>query len=124
MYSHILTATEVGRRSGHHFYLTYALLEAGRCAVTRAEYEPDRRDEFVTEADRYLTEAEDRAQYAAYALIQADAHVARAELAKLAGDEEKMREHCEQAIAICDEPECGYAWAKQDAEALLSESRQ
>ncbi|UCC29341.1 MAG: ATP-binding protein [Phycisphaerales bacterium] len=124
MYSHAVNAVEVGRRSGHHPYLTYALLGAGRCAVTRAKYEPDRREEFVAEADRYLAEAEDRAQYAEYRLIQADTHVARAELAKLTGDEQKMREHCEQAIAICDDPACGYAWAKQDAEALLSESRQ
>jgi hypothetical protein len=30
-----------------------------------------------------------------------------------------MRGHYDKAIAICDAPDCGYAWAKQDAEALL-----
>ena len=49
------------------------------------------------------------------------ADVARAELAKLADDEEGMGEQCAKAIAICDEPDCGYAWAKQDAQALLDQ---
>ena len=32
-----------------------------------------------------------------------------------------MRRHCDEAIAICDAPDCGYAWAKQDAQALLDQ---
>ena len=64
-------------------------------------------------------EAEQRPTDAGYRLILADLHVARAELAQLAGDDEAMRDHCREAIAICDEPDCGYAWAKQDAQALL-----
>lgn len=120
MYSYAAGAVEVGRRSGFHFYLSYALLEAGRCAVTRARFEAPRRQEWVAEAERYLDEAEERARYGEYRLILADAHVARAELAKLASDDQKMREHCREAIAICDDPDCGYAWAKQDAEKLLA----
>ena len=112
-------AVDIGRRSGYHFYLTYALLEAGRCAVTRAGDDPPDRQAHVAEATRYLDEAEQRAGDTGYRLILADLHVARAELAKLAGDDEAMRGHCREAIAICDEPDCGYAWAKQDAQALL-----
>lgn len=67
-----------------------------------------------------LSEAEDRAEYGGYRLIEADAHVARARLARLDGDEEGVRTHCRAAIDICDDPECGYAWAKQDAEALIT----
>ena len=37
----------------------------------------------------------------------------------IADDNEAMRRHCEVAIAICNAPDCGYAWAKQDAQALL-----
>ena len=113
-------AIDIGWRSGHHFYLTHALLEAGRCAVTRARHEPANRQAHVIEAVRYLDEAEQRAADSGYRLILADLHVARAELAKLAGDEKAMHHHCDQAIAICDEPDCGYAWAKQDAQALLN----
>ena len=113
-------AVDIGRRSGYHFYLTYALLEAGRCAVTRARYDPPNRPAHVAEATRYLNEAQQRAADAGYRLILADLHVARADLAKLAGDDEALRGHCREAIAICDAPDCGYAWAKQDAEALLT----
>ena len=49
-------------------------------------------------------------------------HVTRAQLAKLAGDAQAMQEQCEQAIAICDDPTCDYAWAKQDALALLADT--
>ncbi len=114
-------AVDIGRRSGHHFYLTWALLEAGRCAVTRARYDPPDRPAHVAEATRYLDEAEQRAADAGYRLILADLHVARAELAGLAGDEEALRDHCEKALAICNAPDCGYAWAKQDAQALLDQ---
>ena len=120
MSSYAARAVEVGRRSGHHFYLTYALLEAGRCAVARAEHEPQGRKASVREAEKDLAEAEQRAEYADYRLILADAHMARAALAKLAGDEKTMHEQCQAAIAICDDPTCGYAWAKHDAEALLA----
>ena len=118
MSAYAARAVEVGRRSGYHFYLTYALLEAGRCAVAAAEYEPQGREASVRQAEKYLAEAEQRAEYAGYRLILADAHVARAALAKLAGDEDEMREQCQAAIAICNDPTCGYAWAKHDAEAL------
>ena len=73
----------------------------------------------MPQAKRRLDEVDQRAAFGEYRLIEADAHVARAELAKLAGDEETMRRECEAAIAICDDPTCGYAWAKQDAEKLL-----
>ncbi|UCE62335.1 MAG: hypothetical protein JSU63_11595 [Phycisphaerales bacterium] len=73
----------------------------------------------MAETERNLTEPEDRADYGGYRLIQADAHVARGELARLMGDEAKVREECRAAIAICDDATCGYAWAEQDAEALL-----
>ena len=122
MTEHVEAAVEVGRRSGAHFFLTCALLEAGRCATARAEYEPQRREEFVGQAERYLDQAEERAEEGEYRLILADAHVTRAELARLAGDEEQMRAHCQEAIRICEEPKCGYAWARQDAEKLLAKS--
>ncbi len=114
-------AVDIGRRSGHHFYLTCALLEAGRCAVTRARYDLPNRPAHVGEATRYLDEAEQRAADAGYRLILADLHVARAELAGLADDKEALGHHCREAIAICDAPDCGYAWAKQDAQALLDQ---
>ncbi len=113
-------AVEVGRRSGHHFYLTYAILEAGRCAIACATHDPSRRAELIPEADGHLSEVEDRAEYGGYRLIEADAHVARAQLARLDGDEDGVHTHCRAAIDICDDPECGYAWAKQDAEALMT----
>ena len=112
-------AVDVGRRSGHHFYLTYALLEAGRCGVTRARYQREERAAYVAEATRTLDEVQQRADDSGYRLILADLHVARAELAQLADDKAAMRDHCDKAIAICDQPDCGYAWAKQDAQALL-----
>ena len=121
MWRHAHDSVEVGRRSGNHFYLTYAILEAGRCAITCATHDPSRRAELVQEAEDRLSEAEDRAEYGGYQLIEADAHVARAQLARLEGDEEGVRMHCRAAIDICDDPECGYAWAKQDAEALLQQ---
>jgi hypothetical protein len=74
----------------------------------------------MQQAKRRLDEVEQRAAFAEYRLIEADAHVSRAELAKLAGDEQTMRKECEAVIAICDDPTCGYAWAKQDAEKLLN----
>ncbi len=114
-------AVDSGRRSGDHFYLTCGLLEAGRSAVIHARYDPADRQAHVAEATRYLNEAEQRAADVGYRLILADHHVARAELASLAGDEKAMRDHCEKAIAICDTPDCGYAWAKQDAQALLDQ---
>ena len=43
-------------------------------------------------------------------------------LAKLAGDGKAMHEQCEKAIAICDDPICDYAWAKQEASALLADT--
>ncbi len=73
----------------------------------------------VAEATRCLDEAEQRATGAGYRPILADLHVARADLAKLAGQEDAMRKHCQEAIKICNAPDCGYAWAKQDANALL-----
>ncbi len=73
----------------------------------------------AAEAARYLNEAEQRADDAGCRLILADLHVARAELASLAGDKKAMRDYGDKAIAISDEPDCGYAWAKQDAQALL-----
>lgn len=113
-------AITAGRRSGYHFYLTYALLEGGHCAVMRAEHDATNRTQSVAEANRYLNEAEQRAKDAGYRLILADLHVARAHLAWLAGDSQKMRDQCQHAIAICNQPDCGYAWARQDAEALLA----
>ncbi|MCZ6655011.1 MAG: ATP-binding protein [Planctomycetota bacterium] len=112
-------AVDIGRRSGYDFFLTIALLEAGRCGVTRARHDSSDRQVHVAEATRFLNKAEQRADDAGYRLILADLHLARAELAKLAGDKDAMREHCAKAIAICDAPDCGYAWAKQDAQALL-----
>ena len=108
------------RRSENHLYLTYALLEAGRCAAPWAEHDPSSRPQAVAEAEQHLKEAEQRADYAAYRLILADLHVARAHLAWLAGDSDKLRAHCQQAVAICDAPDCGYAWARQDAASLLA----
>ncbi|MCH7885401.1 MAG: hypothetical protein IIC01_09145, partial [Planctomycetes bacterium] len=64
-------------------------------------------------------EAESRADYGGYREIHADIHVTRAQLAKLAGDAQTMHEQCEAAIAICDDPTCDYAWAKEDALALM-----
>jgi hypothetical protein len=87
-----------------------------------AEHDPANRAHIVTEASQYLREAEQRADYAGYRLIQADLHVARAHLAWLAGDQQKMHDECQQAIAICDDSDCGYAWAREDAEALLARS--
>ncbi len=113
-------AVEVGKRSGHHYYNTCALLEAGRCAAARAAYEGDRCDEHVARAKRHLTEAGSRADYAGYCIIHADIHVTRAQLARLAGDTQTMRKQCEAAIDICDDPTCDYAWAKEDALALLA----
>ncbi len=121
MAGHARRAVDIGRRSGDHFYLTCALLEAGRCAVTSARHQRPDRQAHVAEATRYLDEAEQRAADVGYRLILADLHVARAELAKLAGDDEAMCHHCREAIAICEAPDCGYAWAKQDAEALLAD---
>ncbi len=115
-------AVEVGKRSGSHYYYTCALLEAGRCAVARAGYEGDRYAEHVARGKRYLAEAESRADYAGYRIIHADIHVTRAEFAKLAGDMPSMHEQCEKAIAICNDPTCDYAWAKQDAERLMANS--
>ena len=124
-------AVGVGKRSGDHYVYTYALLEAGRCAAARAEYEPDRREAHVASAKRYLAEAESRANFAAsdeypggYQIIHADIHVTRAQLAKLASDTQGMHEQCEKAIAICNDPTCDYAWAKQDALALLADTDQ
>ena len=114
-------AVEVGKRSGHHYYYTYALLEAGRCAAARAVYEPDRGEEHVARAKRYLAEAKSRADYAGYRLILADIHVTYAQLAKLRGDTKTMREQCEAAKAICNDPTCDYAWAREDAEKLLAD---
>jgi len=114
-------AVDTGHRSGNHFFLTYALLEAGRCAVTRARHEPPNRPAHVAEATRCLDEAEQRAGDVGYRLILADLHVARAELAKLAADEEGLRHHCGKALAICDAPDCGYGWARQDAQDLLDQ---
>ncbi len=119
MAGYVRQAVDIGRRSGDHFLLTYALFEAGRCAVTRARYDPPDRPAHVAEATGHLDEAEQRAANAGYRLILADLHVARAELASLAGDEQAMRDHCAKALVICDAPDCGYAWAKQDAQALL-----
>jgi len=93
-----------------------------RCAAARAGYERDRRDEHVDRAKRYLAEAESRADYAGYRTILADIHVTRAQLARLAGDAQTMRKQCEKAIAICDDPTCDYAWAKQDAQSLLADT--
>ncbi len=115
-------ALKVGKRSGHHYFYTCALLEAGRCAAARAGYEGDRYDEHVARAKRHLADAESRADYAGYLLIHADIHVTRAQLAKLAGDMPAMHEQCEKAIAICNDPTCDYAWAKQDAERLMANS--
>ena len=119
MCAYAADAVQVARRSGYHFYLTYALLEAGRCAVTRAVFDPRAREASVREAQKHLTEAEQRAEYAEYRLILADAHVARAQLANLADDHQKMTHHCREAMEICDDPECGYAWVKEDARRLL-----
>ena len=55
------------------------------------------------------------------AAFLADLHISRAELAKLAGDDKEMRVQCDKAIAICEATDCGYAWAKQDPEALLGQ---
>ena len=33
-----------------------------------------------------------------------------------------MHELCEKAIAICNDPTCDYAWAKQNALALLGDT--
>jgi hypothetical protein len=122
-------AVKVGKRSGNHYYYTFALLEAGRCAAARAGYEGDRCDEHVDRARRYLAEAESRADYAAsreypggYRTIHADIHVIRAQLAKLAGDAQTVHDQCKKAIAICNDPTCDYAWAKQDALALLADT--
>ena len=77
----------------------------------------------MPQAKRRLDEVDQRAAFGEYRLIEADAHVARAELAKLAGDEETAfgtrPDGVSAAIAICDDPTCGYAWARQDAEKLL-----
>ncbi|MCP4589362.1 MAG: ATP-binding protein [bacterium] len=124
MSAYAARAVEVGRRSGHHFYLTYALLEAGRCTVTRAEHETQNRKDSVRKAEKYLAEAEQRAEYADYRLILADAHVARAGLALLAGDEDEMRRQCQAALDICNDRTCDYAWAREDAEALLARGLQ
>ncbi len=35
-------AVKIGKRSGHHYFYTCALLEAGRCAAARAGFEGDR----------------------------------------------------------------------------------
>ena len=51
----------------------------------------------------------------------ADLHVARAELAGLGGDKEAMHDQCDKAIAICEARDCGYAWAKQDAQGLVDQ---
>ena len=56
---------------------------------------------------------------AGYRLIEADAHVARAELVQLAGNEDTTRRQRYEAIAICETPDRNYAWAKQYALALL-----
>ena len=103
-------------------YYTYTLLEAGRCVAARASYESNRYDEHLARAKRHLAEAESRAYYAGYLTIHADIHVTRAQLAKLAGFAQAMHEHCAKAIAICNDPTCDYAWAKQDAEKLLEGS--
>lgn len=118
MYRYARDAVDVGWRSGFHHSLTCAMLEAGRCAITYATHDESKRPRLIREAERYLTEAEDRAAYGGYCLIEADANVARAQLARFADEEEQMRVHCQAAIAICNDPNCGYAWAKQDAEAL------
>ena len=68
-----------------------------------------------------MGDAEHRADNAGYRLILADLHVARAELAGLSDDKEAIGHHCREAIAICDAPDCGYAWAEQDAQALLDQ---
>ena len=101
--------------------MTCALLEAGRCAAARAGYESDRYEEHVADAKRCLAEAESRADYAGYRIIHADIHVTRAQLAKLAGDAQAMHEKGEKAIAICNDPTCDYAWAKEDAQALIAD---
>ena len=82
----------------------------------------NRCDEHVARAERYLDEAESRADYAGYRTIHADIHVTRAQLAKLAGDMQAMHEQCKKAIDICNDPTCDYAWAKEDAERLIADS--
>lgn len=62
-----------------------------------------------------------RAAYAGYRLITADAHVTRAQLAVIANDVDEASKRCRLAIDICDLPDCGYAWAKQDAQAILND---
>jgi tetratricopeptide (TPR) repeat protein len=120
MQSYADRAIETGRRSSHHYYLTCALLEAGRCAVARAEFDLPALEQAVKDAEQHLAEAQSRADDAGYRLILADLHVARARLAKIAGDHEQMHHHCRQALAICEAPDCGYAWPKQDAQPLLA----
>lgn len=39
-----------------------------------------------------------------------------------AGDEQAVRVQCDKAIAICNDPTCDYARAKQDAQALLADT--
>ena len=120
MYRYARDAVEVEHRSGSYHGPARTMLEAGRCAITYATHDESQRARLIREAERYLTEAEDRAAYSGYRLIEADANVARAQLARLADDEEQVRGHCQTAIDICNDPTCGYAWAKQDAEALLA----
>ena len=72
--------------------------------------------------DVHLSEAEERAAYGGYRLIEADGYVARGGLARLCGDEDGVGVQCRAAIGICGDPECGYAWAKEEAEGLMRES--
>ena len=86
MWGYAKEAIEVGRWSGYHFYLTYALREAGRRALARARHDAACRSAVIDRAEALLREVDERAEHAGYRLIEADAHVARAELVQLAGN--------------------------------------
>ncbi len=102
------------------FFLAYSLLLVAPelSEVVRPASPED--EQAIKQAAQHLAEAQSRAGDAGYRLILADLHVARARLAKLAGDHEQMHQHCSEALAICDAPDCGYAWPKQDAQPLLA----
>lgn len=110
-------AVDAGRRSGIHWYLTSALVEAGRCEVARASLPADGNR---GPADEYLEEAGEMAEAADYRLLMADLFVARAELAKSRGRDGDVGGLCERAVSICREADCSYVWAVEDAESLRS----
>ena len=125
----IKEAISRGEQLDGHYFRTYAYLEAGRCyrfwaEYCRAESTTGRNlqwKEHLSSARAQLEMAERRANESGYRMIQASAMVTRAELLRLEGKVAAAKRSCVEAIAICSDPDCDYAWASEDAKTLLRE---